>query len=215
MANTYIDMISRIEDETRYNDVTNDRPIHKLCIQDAIAHYEAERFWWNEARALTFNTVANQRNYTSANSANIPYILEFDIVTLARSATDIFGLTKQDYIQDEALNADGTTTGIPYYYSYFSQQIWLDPVPDTAYAARVSGLFKLAALSADADTNSWVTLGEGEELIRNRAKAIFYSQYTRDDANATRALQLADAAYLRLKASTQRRTGTSQVRPYL
>lgn len=214
MANTYLDMITRIEDETRY-DSSTDRAIHKLCIQDSIAHYEVERFWWNEARALTFNTVAAQRNYTSSDAANILYILEFDIVTLARSATDIFALCKQDYVEDEALNADATTTGIPYYYSYFSQQIWLDPVPDAAYAVRVSGLFKLAPLALDADTNSWVTLGEGEELIRNRAKAIFYTNYTRDDGNAARCLQQADAAYLRLKTSTHRRVGTNQVRPYL
>ncbi len=214
MANTLGDMLDRIADETRYTG-SAERTIFGLCIQDAIAHYEVERFWWNEARALTFNTVANQRNYTSSDAANIPYILEFDIVTLARSASDIYALEKQDWVDDEAYNADGTTTGQPFRYSYFSQQIWLDPVPDAAYAVRVAGLFKLAALAADADTNAWVTLGEGEELIRNHAKAIFYSQYLRDDENAGRALQMKEAAYLRLKSSTQRRTGTNQVRPYL
>lgn len=214
MANTYLDMITRIEDETRY-DSTADHAVHKLCIQDAIAFYEKERFWWNEARALTFNTVASQRNYTSSDAANIPYILTFDIVTLARSATDIYELTKQDYVQDEAYNADAQTVGQPYYYSYFSQQIWLDPVPDAAYAVRVSGLFKLALLSGDTDTNAWVTLGEGEELIRNRAKAIFYANYARDDKNAATCLQQAESAYLNLKHSTYKRTGTGSVRPYL
>jgi hypothetical protein len=214
MANTYLDMIARIEDETRY-DSSADRAVHKLCIQDAIAHYEVERFWWNEARALTFNTVAAQRNYGVAAHANIPYILTFDIVTLARSATDIFALEKQDFVVDEALNADGSTTGIPYYYSYYSQELWLDPVPDAAYAVRVEGLFKLTQLAADADTNAWVTLGEGEEMIRNRAKAIFYTNYTRDEANAARALQQAEAAYMRLKGSTHKRGGTNTVRPYL
>lgn len=201
-------------DETRYTG-SAERTIFELCLNDAIAHYEVERFWWNEARALTFNTVANQRNYTSSDHASIPYILEFDIVTLARSASDIYALEKQDWIDDEAVNADGTTTGQPFRYSYFSQQIWLDPVPDAAYAVRVAGLFKLTALSADGDSSAWTTLGAGEELIRNRAKALFYINYTRDDENGSRCLQQAEAAYLRLKNSTQRRVGTNKVRPYL
>lgn len=214
MANSLGDMLDRIADETRYSG-SAERTIFGYCVQDAIAHYEVERFWWNEARALTFNTVANQRAYSSSDNANIPYILDFDAVTFTRATNDSYLLTKVDWQEIEDLNPDSDTTGPAYQYAYWSQQIWLDPVPDAVYAVRVAGLFKLAAISADGDSNAWTTRGEGEELIRNRAKAIYYSQYTRDDANATRALQLEAAAYLRLKNSTQRRTGTNQIRPYL
>lgn len=207
-------MLDRIADETRYTGST-ERTIFGLCVNDAIAHYEVERFWWNEARALTFNTVANQRNYTSADAADIPQILLFDAVTLTRSASDLYTLDKADWLSFEEINADGATTGAPYRYAYFSESIWLDPVPDAAYAVRVAGVFKLAALTADGQSNAWTTLGAGEELIRNRAKALFYINYTRDDENGSRCLQQAEAAYLRLKNSTQRRVGTNQVRPYL
>jgi hypothetical protein len=215
VANTLGNMLDRISDETRYSG-SAERTIFGLCVQDAIAHYEVERFWWNEARALTFSTVANQRAYGAADNALIPYILEFDTVTFTRSSNDSYLLTKRDWQFIEFLTPDTSNTiGPAWNYAYYSQQIWLDPIPDAVYSIRVAGLFKLAALSADGDTNAWVTLGEGEELIRNRAKAIYYSQYTRDDANATRALQLEQAAYLRLKMSTQRRGGTNQIRGYL
>jgi len=214
MATTLGEMLDRIADETRYSG-SAERTIFGYCIQDSIAHYEVERFWWNEARALTFSTVADQRAYGSAANASIPYILEFDAVTFTRATNDSYLLTKIDWQDLEDLNPDSDTTAPAYNYAYWSQQIWLDPVPDAVYTVRVAGIFKLAAISADADSNAWTTLGEGEEMIRNRAKAIFYSHYTRDDANAARALQLADAAYLRLKTSTQRRGGTNQIRGYL
>lgn len=215
MANTLGDMLDRIADETRYSG-SAERTIFGLCVNDAIAHYEVERFWWNEARALTFSTVANQRAYGSAANADIPYILEFDTVTFTRSADDSYLLRKIDWQEIEFLTPDTSTTiGQAWNYAYYSQQIWLDPIPDAVYSIRVAGLFKLAALANDSSSNAWTTLGEGEEIIRNRAKAIYYSQYTRDDANATRALQLEQAAYLRLKTSTQRRGGTNQIRAYL
>lgn len=214
MANTLGDMLDRIADETRYSGST-ERTIFQTCINDAIAHYEVERFWWNESRSVTFNTVASQEYYTSSDSASIPYVLKFDAVTITRSSTDKSTLVKQDWTTLEEWNADGDSTGIPSDYAYFNQSIRLYPVPDAVYAVRIAGLFKLTALSGDSDSNAWTTLGEGEELIRSRAKAIFYSQYTRDDQNANRALQMAESAYLRLKTSTHNRVGASRIRPYL
>lgn len=214
MANTLGDLLDRIQLETYYSS-TADRTAHTACVKDAIAYYEKERFWWNESRSLTFSTVASQRNYTSSDNANIPYILQFDIVTLARSSTDIYELCPQDYVEDEAINADATTTGQPYYYSYFNQNIWLMPVPDAAYTVRVSGLLKLTALSLDADSNAWTTLGEGEELIRARAKALFFANYAYDNERSASCLQQAESVYLNLKRSTHQRVGTNQIRGYL
>lgn len=214
MSTTYGQMLDRAADETRYTD-SDSRAILKLCVQDAIAYYEKERFWWNQSRTTTFNTVAAQEYYSSSDNASIPYILDFDAVTITRTSTDKYTLCKQDWITLEHWNADGISTAIPSDYAYYTQQIRFYPVPDAVYAVRIAGLFKLTTLTADADTNSWVTTGEGEELIRNHAKGIFYSQYLRDDANATRALQMAEAAYLNLRESTQRRIGTNRIMGYL
>lgn len=214
MSNTYGDILDRIADETRYSG-SAERTIFKLLVQDSIAHYEVERFWWNQSRSLTFSTVASQEYYTSSDAANIPYILDFDAVTIARTSTDMFTLCKTEWDLIEDWNADGQSQGLPSEYAYWQQQIRLYPVPNDVWTVRVAGTFKLTALSADADTNSWVTLGEGEELIRNHAKALFYTQYTRDDANMTRALNLAQMAYSRLQVSTHRRNDTGEIRGYL
>ncbi len=100
---TYGEMVSRIGDETLRSDMV---PQIKLCVQEAIAHFEVEPFWFNQ-------------------------------------------------------------------------------VP-------------IAALSRDEDTNAWMQ--QAADLIRHRAKSIFYSQYLRDDANAARATALQSAAYERLMA---------------
>jgi hypothetical protein len=89
----------------------------------------------------------------------------------------------------------------------------LHPVPDAVYTLRLSGLFKLPALSADDDQNAWTN--DAEDLIRYRAKSIFYSQYLRDDANAARAAALEGSARERLAASTARRLAGGEIRPAL
>jgi hypothetical protein len=214
MSNTLGDILDRMADETRYSG-SDERTIFKLCVQDAIAHYEVEEFWWNQSRTVTFNTVAAQEYYSSSDNASIPYILDFDAVTITRSSTDKYTLYKTEWDLIEYKNADAQSTSIPSEYAYWNQQIRFYPVPDAAYAVRIAGLFKLTALSADADTNAWVTLGEGEELIRNHAEGLFYSKYVRDDDNATRAINLAQVAYQRLRESTNRRVRTGEIRGYL
>lgn len=214
MSTTLGEMLDRIADESRYTD-SDSRTIIQYCVNDAIAHYEKERFWWNQSRSTTFNTVAQQEYYSSSDNASIPYILDFDAVTITRSSTDKFTLVKQDWLTLEEWNADGASYGIPGDYAYYTQQIRFYPVPDQVYAIRIAGLFKLTALTQDSDSNAWVTTGEGEELIRNHAKAIWYSQYLRDDTNAQRARDMAQMAYLNLRASTQRRVGTNRIRSYL
>lgn len=214
MSTTYGQMLDRIADETRYTD-SDSRSIIKLCIQDAIAYYEKERFWWNQSRTTTFNTVVDQEYYSSSDNASIPYILDFDAVTITINVSDIYTLVKQDWELLEKWNADALSKGDPTDYAYYAQQIRLYPVPNNVWSVRIAGLFKLTTLVNDSDTNSWVTTSEGEELIRNHAKGIFYSQYLRDDANASRSLQMAEAAYINLRNSTQRRVGTDRIRMYL
>ena len=206
---TYLDMINRISDESLRSDMANQI---KLCIQDAIGHYEVERFWFNQFRDRTFATAAGQEFYGEADLSDIPHVLEFDAVTLT-SGTTRWPLAKTDYVQIENWNADGSARGQPTHYAYWGRQIRLYPVPDNAYQIRLSGLFKLPALVADGDANAWTE--DAEELVRHRAKAILYSQYLRDDANAGRAAALEMAAVERLSATTARRLASGDIRPSL
>jgi hypothetical protein len=206
---TYLDMITRIGDESLRTDMTNQI---KLCIQDAVAHYEVERFWFNQFRDRTFATIAGQEFYGAADQSAIPDILEFDAVTLTVGSTR-WPLTKAGYVQIERWNADSAARGQPTHYAYWGQQIRLYPVPDSAYQVRLAGLFKLPALIADGDANAWTA--DAEDLIRHRAKSIFYSQYLRDDPNAARAAALEAAAHERLSATTARRLAAGDIRPSL
>ncbi len=206
---SYLDMITRIEDESLRTDMTNQI---KLCIQDAIAHYEGERFWFNQFRDRTFATVAGQEFYGAADQVDIPSILEFDAITLSVGSTR-WRLTKVGYVELEQWNADAATRGQPTHYAYWGQQIRLYPVPDGIHSIRLSGLFKLPPLAGDADENAWTK--DAEDLIRYRAKSVLYSQYLRDDANAARAAALEATAHERLSATTARRLASGQVRPSL
>jgi len=206
---SYLDMITRIGDESLRSDMTNQI---KLCIQDAIAHYEVERFWFNQFRDRTFMTIAGQEFYGGVDQSDIPNILEFDAVTLSIGSTRQ-PLIKTSYVKIEEWNADASSRGQPTRYAYWGQQIRLYPVPDNAYQVRLSGLFKLPALVADGDQSAWT--GDAEELIRHRAKSILYSQYLRDDANAARAAALEAVARERLSATTTRRLATGEIRPSL
>lgn len=168
---TYLDMITRISDESLRPDMANQI---KLCIQDAVAHYEVERFWFNQFRDRSFATVAGQEFYGTADHADIPNVLEFDAVTLSIGSTR-WPLTKTGYVQIEDWNADASSRGQPTHCAYWGQQIRLYPVPDNVYPIRLSGLFKLPTLVGDSDQNAWTN--DAEELIRNRAKSILYGQY--------------------------------------
>ena len=206
---TYLDMINRIGDESLRSDMANQI---KLCIQDAIGHYEVERLWFNQFRDRTFATVAGHEFYGELDHSDIPHVLEFDVVTLTVASTR-WPLVKSGFVQIEDWNADASAQGQPTHYAYWGRQIRLYPVPDLTYQIRLSGLFKLPTLVADGDTNAWTE--DAEELIRHRAKAVLYSQYLRDDANAARATALEMVAFERLSATTARRLASSHIRPSL
>lgn len=204
---SYLDMITRISDESLRSDMSNQI---KLCIQEAIGHYEVERFWFNQFRDRIFATTAGQEFYGASDHPDIPNILELDVVTLSLGTTR-WPLDKVGYVELEQRNVDSAARGQPTHYAYWGQQIRLYPVADSAYLIRLSGLFKLPALTADEDENAWTT--EAEDLIRHRAKSILYSQYLRDDANAARAAGLEAAARERLFATNARRLGAGDIRP--
>lgn len=206
---SYLDMINRIADESLRPDMANQI---KLCIQEAIAHHEVERYWFNQFRDRTFNTAVDKEFYDGTDQADIPNVLEFDAVTLTVGSTRRL-LRKAPYVGLEALSGDSNARGEPTHYAYWGRALRLYPVPDGVYSIRLSGLFKLPVLNGDADQNAWTN--EAEDMIRHRAKSIFYSQYLRDDANAARAVALEESARERLAATTAKRLASGEIRPSL
>ena len=76
---TYLDLINRIADESLRPDMASQI---RLCIQEAIAHHEVERYWFNQFRDRTFGTVAGREFYDGTDLSDIPDVLELDTVSI-------------------------------------------------------------------------------------------------------------------------------------
>ena len=137
------------------------------AINSAIAHYQRERFYFNESRSETFATVASQEFYGTSDNANIPNLSKIDNLTITVNGNR-YPLVNKEWDWIDRISVTTTATGQPTDYSYYNQQIRLYPIPDAVYTIRISGLIRTTALSADGDTNAWLT--DGEEMIRARAK---------------------------------------------
>jgi hypothetical protein len=209
MADTFGDLVSEVVNETRrsMSDVISN------LVLDAISFYEPERFFFNEFTS-TFSTSSSQDTYTSADASFIPHIMEFDTLRLTVSANDTPTLSKWTWAQMEDLNY-GNSTGQPFAYAYWGQQIRFYPVPDDGYEIRFSGVVTDTSLSLSTDVNNWTQRGKGKELIKHRTKSLLYSEYLRDDANAGRAAGREAQELEKLKKRGNRSQGTGEIEPWL
>lgn len=200
-------MQDRIADELDRTDLTTQ--IQK-AIKTSIQKYERKRFYFNEARSLTFNTVDGQEFYTSADASSIPNLLFIDNVKLTISGSDKIDLEPRQYSELEYLSNNSTNDeGQPTAYAYYAKQLRLYPIPDAAYAVRISGVFSLSELSATADTNAWMV--DAEALIRSRAKRELLTHVIRD-AEGAAAMAQAEAEELQsLTQATNARGATGTI----
>lgn len=150
------------------------------AISDAIAYCRSERFEFNEQIA-TFNTVDGQQAYTTS---SIPTdIGQLDLVQITDTSTE-----KLDPISYEELKRRTTLTtlkGTPTVFAWYSQRIYLYPIPDAIYTVTVSYQQRKAAPANDADgTTVWTN--QAEPLIRAMAKKFLYRDVLKDaDGYAT------------------------------
>jgi hypothetical protein len=208
---TYLIMQNRISDEVRNVSTASSSDIQsqiKLAILSAIAHYERERFYFSELRSETFATVANQEFYGTADNANIPNLAHIDSLTMTINSTQRWVLREREWNWFEQYAFDTSFTGDPEYYAYYGRQIRLGPIPNAVRTIRISGVWRLTALSADADTNVWTT--EAEELIRSRAKWDLWRNVLKEEQQAQISKQTESEAYAALKRETTHRL-TSRV----
>lgn len=159
---TYATMRARIQDEIDDSSITSNV---NEAIQSAIKFYERKKFWFNQ-KTDTLSTVASQEYYGAAANADIPYLLEIKSMVAGSPVAPLYAAP---FAAIDAVQT-GLVTGQPSYFAYFNSQIRLYPIPDAVYTVTMAYHYRFAALSADADTNSWMT--DAEELIRLRAKRI-------------------------------------------
>lgn len=174
---TFAQLKSQIADDLSRTDLTTQISDAVLA---AVVDHERTRFYFNERRdAPAFSTVADQELYTSADDADIATIAHIDslVMILNGSRRELCAQTEQWLDR-----MSGLGTGAPTDYSYLAKRIRLYPIPDAAYQVYMTGQIRLAALSADGDTNAWTE--DAKELIRCAAKEKIYRQVIHDFARA-------------------------------
>lgn len=201
-------MKARIADELARSDLTSQIA---YAITDAIDRYQAERFWFNESRDLTFSTVASQEYYTSSDNSLIPNLYAIDYVVMTVGGV-VNELSRYTPAQIERLSDNGTQTGEPTSYAYFQKKIRLYPVPTQVYTVRAAGHVKVAAPASDNEAdNVWMT--DAERLIRARAKYNIALDVLRDTDLATVQAAAVNDAHEQLKGRTNRQVGTGIIAP--
>jgi hypothetical protein len=203
-------MKSRIADELARGDLTTQIA---NAINDAIGFYQNERFAFNESRDITFNTVAGQEFYGTADNAAIPTMFSFDYLILYLGAIP-WPVKRRTPFEVEILNNNGLVTGQPYNFAWYNKQIRLGPVPSGVFTMRVAGRVTYAAPTDDNDTsNPW--MNDAEKLIRSRAKYELALNILRDtDLAQIQAAQTTEA-FEQLKGLANRLTGTGEIAPTL
>lgn len=176
---SYIDLQNRIATDLTRTDLASQI---QNAIQDAIKHYEHDRFWFNTTRALTFATVNAQSAYGASDLAQIPTLIRIDHLFLPLG-NSVFDLDYYEPDQFEYIAANGAP-GKPTCYTYVDSQILLWPVPNAVYTLRPHMHYRLSALSNSTDSNAWCN--EAEQLIRTHAKLILYMDVLEDNDGAGR-----------------------------
>lgn len=181
----------------------------KSAVTDAIRFYEADRFWFNQTRSLTFPTVASRNAYTAADFAQLPNVIEFDRLFI-QDGTTLYGLTKQEYDRFEWFLGFNSANGRPTDYCYIDGQLLLWPTPAAVYTMRPHMHYRLPMLSADTDSTAWCN--EAENLIRAHAKMILYANVIEDDTGAARMQAQIPALKAKLDEETTSRLSTGRIR---
>lgn len=207
---TYSVLRTRISDELVNENLTTDQINN--AIQSAIAHYQRQRYYFLESRGQTFATVDAQEFYTSSDNANIDDLSLIDELTITVN-TLRYPLYPRTWEWIDFVSTTTATEGPPTDYCYYAQQIRLYPIPDQVYTIRISGLIRLATLSADGDSNAWTT--DGEELIRNRAKWDLATNILHADDIAMRCKATELIAAQALADETTMRLASGRIRAWL
>lgn len=201
---TFGNMQRRIATEMRRDDVLDQI---SDAILSAIRCYEGERLWFNECET-TANTVADQQSYAVPSN-----FLEADTLTVTDASGVRYILRRRDWSwfrERSQITAGTSGNSTPTDWCYYADQMHLWPIPDAARVLTLSYLERKTELSADTDTNEWMT--RAEELIRNKAKSELWmnvGESQRSEAHYQRALVELD----RLRARAIDHLSTGHIRP--
>lgn len=203
MAGTFLDIVTRTAAELRRSNMTTEI---KAAINDAIEEAAKTRFYFNEMRGITFNTVVGQEYYPDLG------LVEIDTLYYVQGGTR-YNLFLESNLQADC-RADGNQVrGQLTSYARRGDELRLYPLPNVVVPVYADGYGKLTPypLVNDTDTNAWMTTGE--RLIRARAKAILMKEVIRDYGEATALEAIATDIETQLISETALRIGTGTLEP--
>lgn len=202
-------MKNRIADELARSDLTSQTV---YAITDAIERYQPDRFYFNESRLVTFDTVNGTEFYTTLTGdvSHIRDVYDIDYVTITIGGV-VTTLDWLDPLEAELDSDGGAWTGQPHSYTVFDNKVRLVPVPNNAWTVRIAGHIKRAAPVSDDEANN-VWMVEAERLIRARAKYNLALDVLRDTELAQTMAAAVTEAYDQLKGHTALQVGTGRIR---
>lgn len=180
------------------------------AVLDAIRYYQSERFWFNESRDLTFDTVADQRFYDASDAAWIPTVQNIDALFVTIGGQHRPMRRRRDPAEMELLSDTGAARGQPYSWAWFEDKIELYPIPNAVFPVRAYAHIRLDAPADDEASNAWTE--EAFELIRCRTKYLMALHVIRDPEVATSMVQAEAQALLELRRQTSMRTSTGRLK---
>ena len=121
-------------------------------IQMAIRQYEKERYWFNETvTALTCTPNVEQL----AVPDDYLFYTRMEII----QASAFLPMIVRPFSEIRQINMN-ESIGLPIRFCEYGKNWWLANVPDSAYTVMAYYVQKLPALSADSDTNDWLSAAE-------------------------------------------------------
>lgn len=180
------------------------------AIYTAIEEYQSHRLTFNESRAVTFTTVADQDIYDESDEPDLATIIESDFITMTVD-DNTWKLEPGD--AEEIELQTNASSGMPSEYVWYGEQLRLWPAPSSAgWTVRVTGHVVVAAPATETDENNpWMV--KAEKLIRCRAKRELAIHRLRDpDLAALMGNEELDALN-KLERRHNQLVGTGRVRP--
>lgn len=194
------------------------------AIQNAIARWEREHFYFNELSSRNplagFTTQSGLEFYTSSQWAALatsPHIDKLWVLISGNRYT--LNPRTEQYLSDTSVNP--VVTGQPVDYSIFAETLRLYPIPNGAYPISAEGTLRFPTLVNASDQNAWLT--DAADLIRATAKEDLFRNTIKNKDAADDQKKLiygdpmvpGDQGYLdALLYETHQRPAVGKIRPF-
>jgi hypothetical protein len=205
MTTTLIQLRTRVADKLMRSSLSSQID---ESINDAINFYMAYRFWFNE-RTNTFNTVASQKAYGSADSVPTD-ILEIDSVKVTVSGAFYYP-DRVSFKEIEDMDYS-SATGLPDWWAYYQEKFYFYLVPADVYTITVAYLQSYSALTNTTDNNDFTN--NATKLIEYRTLRYINQDILKNFDEADRYMKAELEEFTSLQLRTERLLGGNRsVRP--